>query len=233
LGSCVVLGACGTTLPALMTSPLLLEFLLGAWIARSHLHGRGSPRWLGLLLLAAGSGWLVAAGVHGVGTGLGRVSWCGVPSAAVVWGVLSLERGGIRAFPRLLTRMGDTSYSLYLSHTIVMSAVGKAWKSAGLGAVCPDWLLFAALVAASLATAEISYRLIEDPLRRILSRLATGRRQTCHGARQARAEAAGGLFAGAPAAYTSTPGPNLISFPAGQPPRADVARRSGHVRRCG
>jgi exopolysaccharide production protein ExoZ len=186
-GSCVALGViCPTDSPPLqiMTSPVLFDLLLGAWLAQGYRRGVQTPRRLGLALLIAGGSVLLTVGALGIEPKLSRVLWFGLPSAAVVWGVLSLERGGVRAFPRALVRIGDTSYSLYLGHVLVLAAIGKVWTRMGLREVCPDVVLLATLILASLVLAETSYRLVEDPSRRMLARLAPSRsrsRQTSGG----------------------------------------------------
>lgn len=165
----------------LMTSPLLLDVLIGAWLARWHLRGLKASRPVGTALFVSGIGALLTLGTLGTELESSRVLWFGLPSAAVAWGLLSLEQSGLRAFPRALVRVGDTSYSLYLGHVFVLAALGKVWKSFGLRDAFPDVMLLAAMLLGSLVMAEISYRLVEDPSRRLLARLGTGRRKKDRG----------------------------------------------------
>jgi len=100
-------------------------------------------------------------------TELPRALVAGIPAAMVVAGALMLERAN--AVPRLpgLRWMGDTSYSLYLSLPIVLSAFAQLWRKAGLhllpGGV---WCFGVVAVLVCIAAGGAVYRWIEQPLNR-------------------------------------------------------------------
>lgn len=89
----------------------------------------------------------------------------GVGAALIVGGVTALERERRCRLPRWLARLGDTSYSLYLSHVPVMAVVGMACRRLQ---VAPSPVLHTVVLAGTfgttLLTGMLSFRLIERPL---------------------------------------------------------------------
>lgn len=81
------------------------------------------------------------------------------------------------ALNRMAWRLGDASFSLYLSHWFVLSAVGKLAAAAGV----PHDLALPVRIAGillAMAVGLLTYRLIEMPIDRLLRRRAPGRRRT-------------------------------------------------------
>jgi exopolysaccharide production protein ExoZ len=104
------------TLSRFYTSTLLVEFAFGLLISRAVFFRSGL---LGGALALAGFACLLSWGL-GSDTPDWRVLYWGVPAAAIVAGFVAIERAG--AFPALalrpLEKLGDASYSLYLTHGI-------------------------------------------------------------------------------------------------------------------
>lgn len=152
------------------TSPLLLEFLCGLWLGvlyrRSH-----ADRLPGWLLPAGLVGLLLVPTMSGEGLALAGRIVCGV---AVVAGAIGL---GTRA-PRhaLLERLGDASYSIYLTHTVVALLLVQAlWARIPLqGPLQLAGYLLTALGASALVGLA-SYRGLERPLTHWLRRTWTER----------------------------------------------------------
>lgn len=144
------------------TTPMLLEFVLGLGVARfRHIlrPGAALPLFvLSILLLAASAFVTVDPTPYRV------VIW-GLPACALLASCLSLEEAG--RWPRRwlapLERLGDASYSLYLTHGIVLAAI---FKFLPMG-------ILTTLVAVSLAlvVAQLSYMLLERPINRFASTL--------------------------------------------------------------
>ena len=116
--------AIGTRSPALFvfTNSLLLEFLLGAWLAyavvsqarlsSTDCNQCNRPRWCRLF------GGIIFGFDCFVGADVGD------PSALLVGGLVFCERNRrIPAFMRKLSFLGDSSYSLYLLHVLLIDAV--------------------------------------------------------------------------------------------------------------
>ena len=110
--------------PAVWTRPIILEFVLGAWLGVARLRGVSLPGWARLALLAAGLAGMAMAAVDPNERGLGRVLGWGLPSMAIMAGVVlggdvTLRGAGLR----VLALLGDASYALYLVHFFVVSGM--------------------------------------------------------------------------------------------------------------
>ncbi|WP_420961598.1 acyltransferase family protein [Brucella sp. IR073] len=147
------------TIPRFYTDQLLLEFAIGLLLSRAMVFKNAL---LGAALAIAGVVSLLSWGLAS-DTPEWRVIYWGLPAAAIVAGFLAVERAG--AFParalRPLEKLGDASYSLYLTHGIVLSIVRKFVGHEGASGV-----LIA--LAASIAVAMLSYYLFERPVGQIL-----------------------------------------------------------------
>ena len=162
-----------------LLNPLLLEFALGVavWMAwRRGISARiAAPALVtGIALLAIGIAFglgvtlplqvnLAVAGE----TGFARTWTWGVPWALVVVGVIDATACG--PFERMVARIGDASYSTYLTHPCLIAIL---WK---LGQDVPPispYPFAASFIAASTTLGLIVHRWIERPM---LARLTRGR----------------------------------------------------------
>ncbi|HWU03801.1 MAG TPA: acyltransferase, partial [Novosphingobium sp.] len=143
------------------TGPLLLEFAGG--LVLSMVYGR-LPGLAGLAALVGGAVWLALCS-RLVAPEMGemmRVAVLGVPSLLLVGGALAVEQAGW-AIPgsgwlaRALEKMGDASYSLYLLHPLLLSAVERATRNA------PHLRVALALIACT-AAALACHALFERPV---------------------------------------------------------------------
>lgn len=103
--------------PANLSKDAIVEFTFGMLIARALLRGRVlSTRWT----------WpLIALGFVAIATGahahyLPRCVFWGLPALAIVGGAVSRESATPVRIPRWLLTLGNASYSLYLSHPVVI-----------------------------------------------------------------------------------------------------------------
>lgn len=169
------------TTPArmLVINPLTYEFIAGALLG---IHWRAIPHALGLPLAALGVGIAVASAwalpeqgpsVLPVWT---RAGLFGSAAVALVAGAIVLESRCRSGRPGMLTRLGDCSYALYLSHIFVISAAGRMWA-----AMWPSgtWWNHAAFILVSgvmcCVVAGLVHRLIEQPLLVLPKRMAAWR----------------------------------------------------------
>lgn len=145
-------------------NPLTFEFLLGCASALAYLRWQGS-RAMGWALVLAGAAtfalWLVI-GDASFDDGWPRVIRFAAPSASLVLGAALLDRHGVGT-PRWLERIGDWSYSLYLTHLLSLSLLAMVWRRLGMETAA---LFNAAAIVFALAVAGLTYRLIEAPLHR-------------------------------------------------------------------
>lgn len=152
---------------SVVLSRMTWEFIAGAAVA---LYWRRIPRGLGLPLLILGAvgfliGMVAMAHLSVPSTELYRVPTFGLASALLVAGTVVYEfgRGSVNA-PKWRA-IGDSSYSLYLSHVLVISAVGRLWKASTFNSAPWEHGLFVVVsILMSLAVGLVSYRWLERPL---------------------------------------------------------------------
>ena len=162
---------------ATLFNPLTFEFLAGAAVAYLFLKLEGS-RSLGLLLAALGlAGFAVwftpiltaPDGLFAYAETWPRVLRATLPASALVLGAAWLDRHGPTA-PRAAVRLGDWSYSLYLTHLLSLVLLAKLWGMAGLEGV-PNAVFVPLAVAFAVFVAWLTYGAVERPLLRATRRL--------------------------------------------------------------
>lgn len=153
------------------TDPILLDFAFGLLIAR--FYPAHASRWL-VVLLPLGVLLLLLTPLPGLWRAL---TW-GVPAALIVMGALALEAGG--SLPRLagLKSIGDSSYSIYLVHPMVITVVDRVVEKLPVGGLLQFGLLLAAAFSGSVLAGMAIHRWVERPLLRRLQ----GRRRAAVGA---------------------------------------------------
>jgi exopolysaccharide production protein ExoZ len=178
LSGCGLLLGTQDPLLATYTSPLILEFLLGTLVGRLWLGGRMPPAKMGAGLVV-----LSLCGFAFVGITLQGFNpfILGPLAALLLIGTLALEDAGMMGRSKLLSRLGDGSYSIYLWHTFAISAVAKAASSLGL----PAALTLIVAVLAGLLLGLVMYEWIEKDLpgtlRALLLRCGIWRKQALSG----------------------------------------------------
>ncbi|MGN8022251.1 acyltransferase family protein [Phyllobacterium sp. 22229] len=151
------------------TSPLLGEFLLGAFVA--YIVQKGFTRWA-IAALSIG----VLAFI--VGAELNRNIWAwhngfrllafGPASALIIYGVTALEVNTGWTFAKAWQRMGDASYSIYLWHQPLFAGIFVFLTYSGLRNYLPIWTLLPLSVASIILLGFISYHWLERPIQRAL-----------------------------------------------------------------
>lgn len=157
---------------ALVRDPLVLEFIAGCYCA---LAWKAMSRPLASVLFAVGVAGFAVSFAIGERVGLDtvvqwRTLYFGIPAFFVLLGAVSLERYARVAAPRLLCALGDASYSLYLSHVLVISAVARFYARFALPAL-GLWVGTALCFAIAIAAGYLSYRVIERPLNELFKRV--------------------------------------------------------------
>jgi exopolysaccharide production protein ExoZ len=155
--------------------PLTFEFLAGAFV------GLMATRWrppapalvlaLGVAAFIGGAFWLGLRDETNYPQGWGRVIAFGPGAALIVWGAAGLEIGqGLRA-PKFLSVIGDWSYSLYLSHLLVIAALAHLWMSFAQPGIADNATMLAAMLIAPVVVAAVAYYLFERPGVKLAHRL--------------------------------------------------------------
>jgi exopolysaccharide production protein ExoZ len=161
----------------LLISPSVLEFLSGCLLysiyRRSRLH-----RSIGIALIALSVLELAAIIITVPSEAIITGPWLrpilyGSFATLFLLGALELERTGIIRHLPFLESLGDWSYSIYLSHALVLELLARL-----LSPLHPNIALIAlAGVPLVILTGYLSYRYLEQPLLRRLYRLSPNLRK--------------------------------------------------------
>jgi exopolysaccharide production protein ExoZ len=156
-----------------VTSPLLLEFFAGMAVAAARRHRLTLPPLVALAALVAALAFLVLiSSTHH--QSWPRAVYFGVPATLIVLGVVSLEERLSRRPQAPLLLFGDASYSIYLSHDIVLKLIFVYGSSFAL---LHPVIAFAGLLATEIALGVACYHRVEQPLlERLRHRLPSARR---------------------------------------------------------
>ncbi|WP_122448688.1 acyltransferase family protein [Pseudomonas viridiflava] len=151
--------------------PYSLEFILGAALAL-FFYGRHSARLPSVAVCALlAVALLVAVPLIGVyrlydSQGLLRMLMVGGTFGTLVLTLALLERRRRLVVPGFLVATGDMSYTIYLSHLLVLGVIGRVWSLVGAWPESYlDNLFFAVLMmAAAVCYGWVGYRCFEKPV---------------------------------------------------------------------
>lgn len=156
-----------------VTNSLLLEFLAGAWIARLFLSGISLSKQETMPIILLGAGAFIG-GLMFDYTRLPSVIVWGIPSALIVCGFVFAEA----ALPNWIKRiafLGDSSYSLYLIHMLLIRLMMGAISAALLPNVAYREALVLLFLFVCCFTSLACYRFVERPLIALFSRTRRSR----------------------------------------------------------
>lgn len=144
-------------------SPFMAEIAMGIGLAIAI--KRVPAAWFswGGWLVAAGSLLLIYNGSAIDAQAHDRLALFGLPVAALIAGVIAVERAGHLPSVPVLKAIGDASYPLYMIHPVLLSAMAQAWRIAGLSALSP-WLYVAAAVVVTSVVGWLAHLTLERPL---------------------------------------------------------------------
>jgi exopolysaccharide production protein ExoZ len=153
--------------------PLTVEFIAGCFLAQAVVGGgfRSGARSaiiLGILALAAGGACFVILAqevlMAGVAEGWLRVALFGIPSVLLVYGAVAMEAGSGTLLPRWLRVIGDASYSIYLSHVLVLNLLGRLWRPVAVPGLADNMAALTLMIVVAILFGIASYRWLERPL---------------------------------------------------------------------
>lgn len=150
--------------PQLLTSPMLLEFMLGAFIA---LYAQRFSRRAAIMLMAV-SVVLIAVGgapyARSANQELTRV-WCwGIPSALLLVATVRLAPSCNGWIGRYLVRLGDASYSIYLFQVFALPTIAIALRSLRIPVLLPIDLAITVLWMLTCLMGVVCWSCIEKPM---------------------------------------------------------------------
>jgi len=145
------------------TDGLILEFLFGVYLGLALEAGWRLPAAAAVIVVSLGTA-LAVLELQGP-----TFMIQGMPAALVVGGlVLAPTMHDTRA-TSWLSRIGDASYSLYLSHTFVLRPLRSVW-SAVAGDELPSAVFVIVAIVAAVAASLFLYHLVERPMTTYLQR---------------------------------------------------------------
>lgn len=158
--------------------PYSLQFVLGALagvFSYSRYWQHFTPRMalLGISLIVAGGLPFVYAHDILKNADLSRALIMGLLYTLLIISCTVLEKKGRVRVPRMMQLLGDISYTVYLSHILVLNAVGRLWQASGPfpGSVVDNFLTCVIMLAAVIGYGWLGYRCIERPIGQISHRL--------------------------------------------------------------
>jgi len=165
---------------ALVFHPLTVEFIFGCLIAIYFFRENKKILRNDFLLLLAVVGFVASiygqnlyhqyTGVVDV-QGWWRTVIFGLPALLIVFSIINAERNGF-VLSSLLVSIGGASYSIYLSHILTLSAVGRIWRIFSVDATWDNFIMIPILISAVIIVGMLSYRYVEKPFLTYSRRIA-------------------------------------------------------------
>lgn len=142
------------------TDKLLLEFAGGLLLAQYY---RYLPLWFGILMLMLSTGIFISLSLSGNTYTDVRLIAYGIPALALVAGIITIEKA--HGWPRLkiLETVGDSSYSLYLLHGIVIGFIHTILH-------CDIYVENTIIFIACISVGLLCYQFFERPVTHYLKR---------------------------------------------------------------
>jgi len=136
---------------------------LGAYIVIKYNNNIGKYRWI--LFGIANLGYVILVMLASWGNiGIGRIPTFGVLAALLIIAATSIDLKDSPKIPDLLIFLGEASYSIFLTHLPVISALTKIVQKANLGKYFDGLFAPALLAVFTVVFGCIFYSLIEKPL---------------------------------------------------------------------
>lgn len=154
-----------TPILAVVVHPLTLEFIGGACAGLAIRSGVTTGAMLAFVVGAATLiFFLGSAKTASTEADWGRVFKIGFPFVFMVYGLAGTERRDSAAhLPDWVVRLGDASYSMYLTHVLVLSAIARCFAFVPVRNLPIEAVFVALCIAATNAAGLFSYRWLERP----------------------------------------------------------------------
>lgn len=150
-----------TTASSFYGYSVVFEFLAGVVLARLYMAGILIRKRLAVVLAVLGAAVLIWADCMDLA--IPRVVSAGIPSVVIIYSLVSLDFSKIREF-RFLHRLGDASYSLYLTHVFTLVGVRIGYRMLPFEWLKNEVLFLLACIVSSVIFAMLVYRFYEMPV---------------------------------------------------------------------
>lgn len=146
--------------------PLTIEFIVGCLMAILYFKNsiKGNANFIALTSLTI---WVIGYYLYKktigefIPSGWIRVLVFGVPCAFGLYAALLYEKNDGIIMPKWICKVGDYSYSIYLSHIIVLSVIGRFWSLFAFEGYWDNIFMLLIMSTSVVITGYISYRFIE------------------------------------------------------------------------
>lgn len=152
---------------AFLTSDLLLEFVFGMAVHALYVRRVVRSGRVGLVLVAAAIALFLGANQTPDRAFLSpvRAIHYGIPALLLCWGLVSCEPAIARRRIGWLAQLGDSSYSLYLSHVFTVGALAVILRPLPIRGLWDGPVPAIAMTVVAVVAGWLCYRWIEHPLR--------------------------------------------------------------------
>ncbi len=154
---------------ALIVNPLTLEFILGCFVGLAIRQGINRAGPACLIVGAVGFGIAASLGVAS-DSPWARLLGYGIPSTLILYGAAASEARHALCLPQPLAFVGDISYSMYLSHGLVLAAAARIWWRFAPAGIASNLLGCLTLAVTTILVGYLSYRFIERVLQSLVRR---------------------------------------------------------------
>ena len=159
-------------------NPLTFEFIVGCMLGMRYFSRplKGNPGVIAFVAVAVwGVGYYLFREATGneVPFGWTRVLVFGFPAALALYAALLFEKNHGVIMPSWICKVGDASYSIYLSHVLVLSVVGRFWAFFAAEGYWDNFVMLLVMLAAVLVFGYVSYQYIERVMLRKTRALET------------------------------------------------------------
>lgn len=162
---------------AFWTNPIILEFVMGTFVALAFIDGWRLPSTLALILFLVGLGSIALGAVEHLATdGPWRPVITGLPAALIV-AAAALRRESLSpTSPTVLTTiglvaLGDASYAIYLAHPWLVRLSHFVWNRIHVSSHLSAWIFVGMVLLLVAPFGLLVHHYIEQPL----TALARGR----------------------------------------------------------
>ena len=160
-------------LMAILFNPLSYEFLLGAlaaWIMKTYSAPLVKPAIILGVILSLGALFYSYVYHCGMPSTFGqRALYFGLPATLIVYGLAGIELNG-NVLSTKLSRLGDWSYSLYLTHILSLSLAGRLWNQIAQPGIWDNILMLILMPVFAIIISYLSWRFAEKPLLDLVKR---------------------------------------------------------------
>jgi len=150
--------------------PIILEFVMGAWIGYVRLTEFRVTNWTAAILVLAGAAGFALQVISGIyAHGYWRPLVWGLPAAAIIAAAtLSNWNIAARGVWKPMVLLGGASYALYLVHPMAVHAMHLLWVKLGLPAYASETVYFFVTLAPLPLVAVAIYLCFEKPVTKAL-----------------------------------------------------------------